>query len=41
MANVMLEILDIFFFGMRVNVQAFKVRVFANDFEFGIGVNKY
>ena len=36
MANVMLEIL--FFFGVSSDVPAFKVCVFANDFEFWIGV---
>ena len=32
MANVMLEILQ-FFFGMISDVPAFKVRIFASDFE--------
>ena len=36
----MLEILDNFF-GMSSDVQEFKVRIFANDFEFWIGVNEY
>ena len=34
MANVMLEILDGFFFGMTSDGPAFKVSVFATDFEF-------
>ena len=40
-ANVMLEILDDFFFGMGSDVPAFKVHVFAGDLEFLIGVNEY
>ena len=42
--DVMLEILDVFFsffVCMSSGVPAFKVRVFAIDFEFWIGVNKY
>ena len=41
MANVMLEILDIFFFGMSSHVRAFKLLVFATAFEFWIVVNEY
>ena len=42
MANVMLEILDgRVFFDMSSDVPAFKVRVFASNFEFWIGVNEY
>ena len=43
MTNVMLEILNFFFFffGMSSYVLAFKVRGFTIDFEFWIGVNEY
>ena len=41
MVNVMLEILHVFFSSMNSDVLAFKVHVFASDFEFLIGVNKY
>ena len=41
MANVMLEIFDVCFFGMSSDLPAFRVRVFADDFELLIGVNKY
>ena len=41
MANVMLEILGGFLFGMSPDVPAFKVRVFTSDFKFLIGVNEY
>ena len=34
MSNVMLDISDVFVFGMSSNVLAFKVSVFASDFEF-------
>ena len=35
MANVMLKILDVFFFfGMSPNVLAFEVSVFTSDFKF-------
>ena len=40
MANVMLEILFVFFFGMSSGVPAFKVHVFVSDFKFWIGVNE-
>ena len=41
MASVMLEILDLFFFGMSSDEPAFKVYVLASVFEFLIGVNEY
>ena len=40
MANVMLEIYRRVFFGMSSYIPAFKVCVFASDFEVWIGVNK-
>ena len=41
MANVMLKILRQFSFGMSSAIPAFKVRVFASDFEILIGINEY
>ena len=37
----MFEILDVFSFGMSSHIPAFKIRVFASDFEFAIEVNEY
>ena len=41
MAKVILEILDVFFFGVNSDVPAFKILVFASDFDFLIEVNEY
>ena len=41
MVNEMLEILDVFFFGLSFDVPAFKVHVFPSDFKILIGVNEY
>ena len=41
MADVMLEILDGFSFGMRSDIPAFKVPVFASGFEFWMKINEW
>ena len=41
MANVMLEILEGFLFGMSPDVPVFKIRVFISDFNLWIGVNEH
>ena len=41
MTNVVLEILNVFFFGMSPDVSTFKVLVFKSDFKFWIGASEY
>ena len=41
MPNVMLKNFRQDFFGMSSDVPAFKIHIFASDFEFLIGINEY